>query len=85
MQHNTKNQPRLDLKIFNNTDFEYPLNEYMEEAYKGFAKKNKVDVNRAAAKIDLESKLAMKDGLLSEKERNDLRKYFWDLCVMLKF
>ena len=75
---------KMNMK-YDPTDFEYPLNEYMEEAYKGFAKKNKVDVNRAAAKIDIESKLAMKDGLLSEKERNDIRDYFWSLYTMLKF
>lgn len=38
-------------------DFEYPLNEFMENAYDAYSKNNRALLNAAAAHIDVEVKV----------------------------
>ena len=64
---------------YNPNDFEYPLNEYMEEAYKAVSLKNKALVNVAAAKIHMSVKLAVKDGTMSANKGGEIKDYFWEL------
>lgn len=64
---------------YNPIDFEYPMNEFMNDAYKSYLSKNKVLLNAAVANIDVEVKVSIKSGILSRDIGEKIKEYFWDL------